>query len=207
MSPRSKTVAAGTVAAVASVGSWWYRHREDRPYGPHWMVDLPRPGISRQRLLEILSPHPGERLLEVGPGYGYYSVAVARELQPRGTLELLDVRQTLLDQVAARAAAEGVANIHATLGDGRRLPYPDDGFDALYLVACLGEMPDRHAAMHEFARVIRPGGRLVIGETIADPHHVRAPALTEMAQTAGLRAGAKIGRRSYFARFQKPEAR
>jgi hypothetical protein len=34
---------------------------------------LPRPGISRSRLLEILSPQPGERLLEVDPGYGHYT--------------------------------------------------------------------------------------------------------------------------------------
>lgn len=46
----------------------------------------------------------------------------------------------------------------ATLGDARRLPYPDCGFDAAYLVVCLGEMPDRDAAVREVARVLRPGG-------------------------------------------------
>lgn len=157
--------------------------------------------------MEILSPQPGERVLEVGPGYGYYSVVVARALEAGGTLELLDFRQTLLDQTVARTREEGLWNVRATLGDARELPYSDGGFDAAYLVACLGEMPDRVAAVRELARVLRPGGRLVVGETVADPHRVRPPMLAATAQTVGLRAGASVGRKSYFARFEKPEAR
>jgi ubiquinone/menaquinone biosynthesis C-methylase UbiE len=165
---------------------------------------MPRPGISRRRLAQMLNPRPGEQLLEVGPGYGHYTLPVARALGREGTLAILDLHQTLLDQTMQRAAAEGLTNVRATRGDGRALPYPDRHFDAAYLVACLGEIPDRAAAIHELARVLRPGGRLVVGESAVDPHRVRLPALTEHARRAGLRAGATVGRVSYFARFDKP---
>ena len=143
-------------------------------------------------------------MLEVGPGYGYYSVTVARMLQPSGTLELLDVRRTLLDQSVARAAGQGLTNVSATLGDGRRLAYPDEHFDAAFLVATLGEIGDDGKAIAELARVLRPGGRLVVGETVFDPHRVRPWRLSELALDAGLRPGPTVGRKSYVARYEKP---
>lgn len=198
------STAAGAALAAATSAIRWRRHRDDRPYGPRWIADAPRPGISRRRLRSILSPQPGERLLEVGPGYGHYTATVAGALGPKGSLEILDVRQTLLDQTMTRIAASGLTNVHAKRGDGQQLPYPDGHFDAAYLVATLGEIPDRGAAVDELARVLRPCGRLVVGESAADPHRVRPPALVEHTRRAGLREGRKAGRIAYFARFDKP---
>lgn len=197
--------AAGAAVAAATSAVWWHRHRDDRPYGPRWIANAPRPGISRRRLREILSPQPGERLLEVGPGYGHYTSSVAGALGPEGSLEILDVRQTLLDQTMERVAAVRLTNVHPQRGDVQRLPYPDSHFDAAYLVATLGEVPDQVAALHELARVVRPGGRLVVGESAADPHRVRWPALVEHTRRAGLRDRRKAGRVGYFARFEKPD--
>ena len=194
---------AGLAAATGGAVLWSRQHREDRPYGPRWLNELLRPGITRRRLNAVLAPRPGERLLEVGPGYGYYSVGVARSLQPTGTLELLDVRSALLDQTMARIAEAGLANVQSTVGDAVRLPYPDAAFDGAYLVACLGEIADQEAAIRELARVLRPGGRLVVGETVADPHRVPLDTLAEMTRRSGLEADAVIGRRSYVARFVK----
>jgi SAM-dependent methyltransferase len=201
---RKKALAAGSAIGVCA-RLWWLRHREDRPYGPAWIDQLPRPGISRTRLVEILAPRPGERLLEVGPGFGYYSLAVARALEPGGILELLDIRQPLLDYTLTCALEQGSENVRTTLGDGELLPYPDGGFEAAYLVACLSETPDAGAALAELARVLRPGGRLVVGETVADRHRIRPTALTAIATGAGLRPVRRIGRNSYFARFEKSQ--
>jgi SAM-dependent methyltransferase len=202
----SLAIAGGVaIAGLAGIGLWWRRHGEDHPYGPRWISDnVPRPGISRGRLVGLLALQPEETVLEVGPGYGYYSVTVARMRQPAGTLELLDVHRTLLDQSVARAAGQGLTNVSATLGDGRRLPYPDERFDAAFLVATLGEIGDDGKAIAELARVLRPGGRLVVGETVFDPHRVRPWRLSELALDAGLRPGPTVGRKSYVARYEKP---
>ena len=61
------------------------------PYGQRFFLDLPRPSVTRPRLREVLVPEPGQRVLEVGPGTGYYALHAARWLEPAGTLEVLDI--------------------------------------------------------------------------------------------------------------------
>ena len=97
------------------------------------------------------------------------------------------MRQEFLDHVARRAEAAGITTIRLLLGDGGALPYDDRSFDAPFLVTVLGEMPDQDAALNELRRVLRPGGRLVVGESLAggDPHHVWFGSLRSRAEAAG----------------------
>ena len=67
------------------------------PYSQRFVLDLPRPTLTRTRLREMLSPEPGQRVLEVGPGTGYYSLQAARWLEPEGSLDILDIQQEMLD--------------------------------------------------------------------------------------------------------------
>jgi len=69
----------------------------------------------------------------------------------------------------AQPGGSDPVNITPTRSDARELPYEDDSFDAAYLVAVLGEIPDQNAALRELARVLKPGGRLVVGELVGDP--------------------------------------
>ena len=124
-------------------------------------------------------------------------------LQPSGTLELLDVRRTLLDQSVARAAGQGLTNVSATLGDGRRLPYPDEHFDAAFLVATLGEIGDDGKAIAELARVLRPAAAW----SWARPSSTRtASARGASPSSRSTPACARADRRaqSYVARYEKP---
>ena len=150
---------------------------------------LPRPAaaeVARPRLREMLAPKPGQRVLEVGPGTGYYALNVARWLEPDGTLEVLDVQQEMLDHTMRRAHALGISNIVPTPGDAQALPYPDGYFDAAYLVATLGEVPDKGRALSELRRVLKRGGRLVVGEVLLDPHRVSSGELRRLANITGL---------------------
>jgi ubiquinone/menaquinone biosynthesis C-methylase UbiE len=188
---RRLALAAG--AGVAGAAVWWRKNPSACPYSQRFWVQAPHPFITRERLREVLEPRPGERLLEVGPGTGYYALPVARWLEPDGRLDILDVQQEMLDHTLRRAAEHDIDNITPALADARELPYPDDSFDGAYLVTVLGEIPDQDAALRELRRVVKPGGRIVVGELFGDPHMVTHGALARRAQAAGLRVDRKLG--------------
>jgi len=179
--------------AVLGAALWWRKHPSACPYSQRFWVEAPHPFITRERLREILAPVGGERLLEIGPGTGYYTLAVAQWLSPVGRLDVIDVQQEMLDHTVRRAREEGFGNITPTQGDARELPFGDDTFDGAYLVTVLGEIPDQDAALRELARVVRPGGRIVVGELFGDPHMVTHSALAERAEAAGLWVERKLG--------------
>jgi ubiquinone/menaquinone biosynthesis C-methylase UbiE len=144
-------------------------------------------------------------VLEVGPGTGYYSLHAARWLEPDGTLEILDIQQEMLDHTMRRAHALGISNIVPRQGDAQALTYPDGHFDAAYLVATLGEVPNKERALRELRRVLKPGGRLGVGESQADPQMVSLDKLRMLADAAGLSYEGRIGGRlGYFASFRAP---
>jgi ubiquinone/menaquinone biosynthesis C-methylase UbiE len=173
-------------AAALGAAMWWRKNPSACPYSQRFWVEAPHPFITRERLREILEPMPGERLLELGPGTGYYTLPVAEWLAPGGSLDVLDVQQEMLDHTMGRAREHGIENITPARADARELPYADDSFDGAYLVTVLGEIQDQDAALRELRRVVRPGGRIVVGELFGDPHMVTHSALVERARSAGL---------------------
>jgi ubiquinone/menaquinone biosynthesis C-methylase UbiE len=153
--------------------------------------------LSRSSLLNILAPSPGERLLEVGPGTGYYSLDVAQHIEPGGTLDILDLQEAMLTTTIAKARERRIDNLIPTPGSAQTLPYPDASFDGAFLVAVLGEVPDKNAALLELRRVLKRGGRLVVGEGQPDPHMVGFAELVERATRGGFqfeeRSGGRLG--------------
>lgn len=199
---RGRTLLAAAGAGTFAAALWWRRNPSACPYGQRFWVEAPHPIITRDRLREVLRPLPGERLLEIGPGTGYYTLDMARWIAPEGKVEIFDLQQEFLDHVMRRAAEHGLDNIVPTLGDATALPYEDGSIDAVVLTAVLGEIPDRAKALSEIGRVLRPSGRLVVGELFGDPHFTTLSSLKRQAPNAGLafehHSGNWLG---YFARL------
>src|SRR4051794_17169262 len=194
----------GGAAAVAGAALWWRKNPSACPYGQRFWVEAPHPLITRDRLHEILDPKPGERILEVGPGTGYYTLDAAEWVKPEGEVDILDLQQEMLDHTMRRAADAGLTNVTPTQSDATAMPYEDGTFDAAFLTTVLGEIPDQDGAFRELARVLKPGGRLVVGELLGDPHYVRLAPMRLRATGAGLSYQGRLGNAlGYFARFAK----
>jgi len=197
-----KKLAAAAGLAVAGVALWWRKNPSACPYSQRFWVEAPHPLITRDRLRETLEPSPGERILEIGPGTGYYTLDLAEWVGADGTVEIFDLQKEMLDHTIRRARERGLWNVSPTQGDAQNLPYEDDSIDAAILVATLGEIPDQDAALREVARVLRPGGRLIVGELFGDPHMVTVGSLERRAEDAGLRLEKRSGPTlGYFARL------
>jgi ubiquinone/menaquinone biosynthesis C-methylase UbiE len=193
------------VAAVAGGGLWYRRKSRPFPYSQRWMLDKELPFLTRERLCEVLAPRPGERILEIGPGTGLFSVPVAQHLTPGGTLDVFDIQQIMLDHTLRVADAHDVVNVVATRGDARRLPYPEGIFDGALMMTALGEITDREAALGQLRRVLKLGGRLVVGEFLFDWHAVPFGILRRRAERQGFRFESRLGPSlSYIARFSAP---
>jgi len=197
-----KLVGAGAIA-VGAAALWWRKNPSACPYGQRFWVEAPHPLITRRRLREILEPQAGERLLEIGPGTGYYTLDLAAWVGDQGAVEIFDIQQEMLDHTVRRAREGGLWHVNPTLGDAQELGFEDSSFDAGILITVLGEIPDQDAALRQIARVLKPGGRLIVGELFGDPHMVTLGSLQRRAESAGLsferRVGPKLG---YFARFR-----
>jgi ubiquinone/menaquinone biosynthesis C-methylase UbiE len=153
-----------------------------------------RPHIGRQ--VELLALPCGCSLLEVGGGTGRVLERLRGDAHP---LVIADYSAAMLHQAAGK---EGLCPVRAA---AERLPFRDASFDRVLVVDALHHFHDQERAMAEMARVLRPGGRLVVEEPDLRRAIVRLVALGErllrmestfhpperiraMAETAGLQA-------------------
>jgi SAM-dependent methyltransferase len=113
-----------------------------------------------------LAARPGERGLDVGCGPGFLACELAAEVGARGRIVATDASPDMLAAAAARAGREGVGDrVHVVRTDAAALPFRPATFDFAVAVQVLLYVPDVAAAIADAARVLRPGGRLVIVDT------------------------------------------
>jgi len=141
---------------------------------------------------------PGMTVLEVGPGNGYYTLATARRLGAEGRLVTVDIEPKMIERVQQRMAEEGVENVDARVADVYDLPFDDDTFDVIYMIAVIGEIPVPARAMMEFQRVLTPAGTLVFSELLMDPDYPLAQTLIRLATDAGFRLKKRRGNFFYY---------
>lgn len=205
---RPRLLLGAAAGATLAAALWWRNNPSACPYGQRFWVEAPHPIVTRDRLRQVLRPEPGERLLEIGVGTGYYSLDMAEWIAPAGKLELFDLQQKFLDHVMRAAAERGLTNLVPTQGDATALPFEDASMDAVILTAVLGEIPDTAGALGEIRRVLKPGGRLVVGELFGDPHFTTLANLKRQAAEAELTYSEHSGNWfAYFARLVNASGR
>ena len=168
-------LARGVLSALAAAGIYlWMRERHGRggPFPARDAASLLNP------LREWIQPsaatvrafrlRPGDTVLELGPGPGYFTVEAGRAVGARGRVVCMDIQPGMLAALRGRLWHHGVTNARLLLGDATRLPLAAASVDAAFLVTVLGEIPDRPRALAELRRVMKPGGVLSILETMTD---------------------------------------
>ncbi len=142
-------------------------------------------------------------VLEIGCGPGFFSPHLAAAA-PAGRVVLVDLQHEMLTRNRERNPLP--SNLVRVQSDAMSLPFPDSQFDAVLLVAVLGEIPDLPACLHETRRVLRTGGVATVAETRRDSDFISLPDLRRRVEPAGF---SYLDRRGiswqYVARFRRTD--
>jgi len=138
-----------------------------------------------EKIVEWMVVKPGMFLLEVGPGTGTFTFAAAKGVGEAGRVYAIDIQESIVTSLNKKIKQRGYSNIIVKQTSAYELPYPDGNFDRVYMVAVLGEIPDRQRALKEFSRVLKEDGCLAIGEFLPDPDYPRRSTASAWCQEAG----------------------
>ncbi len=135
-----------------------------------------------RRVVRQMCLAPTMRVLEIGSGPGYFSVDLARAVS-KGSLVVCDLQAAIL-RFARRRTADA-RNVSAVQGDALSIPFAAESFDAVLLVAVLGEVPDQQACVHEIRRICRRDATVTVAETRRDSDFIALTRLSPLFETAG----------------------
>jgi len=113
----------------------------------------------RERAADLARLRPGDRALDVATGTGDLAVELARRVAPGGEVIGSDFSQGMLERARTKAP-----ELTWEWGNALELPYPDDSFDAATVGFGARNFSDLERGLAEMARVVRPGGRVVVLE-------------------------------------------
>jgi demethylmenaquinone methyltransferase / 2-methoxy-6-polyprenyl-1,4-benzoquinol methylase len=108
---------------------------------------------------------PGQRALDVAGGTGDLASGMARQVGAEGLVILSDINAAMLAEGRDALLDKGVVgNVRFSLANAERLPFPDASFDCVTIGFGLRNVTDKAAALRSMARVLKPGGQLLILE-------------------------------------------
>ena len=110
----------------------------------------------------------GERVVDIGCGAGIDSLIASRMVGATGQVIGIDMTPAMLEKARTSAEAGGFDNVEFRQSYGESVPVPDGWADVVISNGVLNLMPDKRKALGEMARVLRPGGRLQIGDILVD---------------------------------------
>jgi demethylmenaquinone methyltransferase / 2-methoxy-6-polyprenyl-1,4-benzoquinol methylase len=113
----------------------------------------------RRRAADLAQIGPGSRVLDVATGTGDLALELSRRVAPGGEVVGSDFSEQMLERARAKAPA-----LRFEWGNALELPYPDGGFDAATVGFGARNFSDLDRGLAEMARVVRPGGRVVVLE-------------------------------------------
>ena len=171
----------------------WFGKSAPCPGSLAWLVNNPIRRRYMRPVLDWVGIRPGERVLELGPGPGTFTVEAARRVAPDGRLIAVDIQPEMIAQVKERVREAGLDNVETHVANAYELPLDDTNIDRVFLIAVLPEIPDQARALAELRRVLKPGGILSITEEFVDPDYLLASSVIRHVEAVGFELERRFG--------------
>ena len=137
-------------------------------YADEWLIGIPEASIESfagtGNPFSLGELRPGERVVDVGCGAGIDSLIAAKQVGPDGRVIGVDMTPYMLENARRATVETGPENVEFKEGYAEALPVEDGWADVVISNGVLNLMPDKSAALEEMCRVLKPGGRLQIGD-------------------------------------------
>lgn len=163
-------------AEVASHPEKGFHFHTGRPlarmleYADEWLEGIPETSIESfagtGNPFSLGELRAGERVVDVGCGAGIDSLIAAKKVGPDGRVIGVDMTPSMLEKARRAAVETGLANVEFKEGYAEALPVEDGWADVVISNGVLNLMPDKSAALQEMSRVLKPDGRLQIGDIL-----------------------------------------
>jgi len=131
----------------------------------------------------------GEVVVDLGCGAGLDCFLASRQVGPSGRVIGVDMTPDMVQRARANGRAGGITNVEIRLGEIEHLPVADGSADCILSNCVINLSPDKQQVFREAYRVLRPGGRLAISDTVATTP-LPAPLARDLSLTTGCIAGA-----------------
>jgi len=155
------------------------------PASVSYLVDNPVRRWYLRHVVERVGVRSGERVLELGPGPGTFTVDAARRTGPRGGVVAVDIQPRMISALERRVQEAGLHNVETCVAAANQLPLDDRSVDRAFLVTVLPEIPDKRLALSELRRVLKPNGILSVTEEFLDPDYPLRRTTMRWASEAG----------------------
>jgi len=139
-------------------------------YADEWLEGIPESSIESfagtGNPFSLGELRPGEMVVDLGSGAGIDSLIAARKVGPEGYVIGVDMTPAMLEKARRAARQTGLSNVEFREGYAEALPVEDGWADVVISNGVLNLMPDKAAALEEMSRVLKPEGRLQIGDIL-----------------------------------------
>ena len=163
-------------AEVATHPSRGFHFHTGRPlakmlgYADAWLEHVPEPSIESfagtGNPFAVRCIAAGERVVDVGSGGGIDSLIAASMTGDQGRVIGVDMTPEMLSKARASASSIGATNVEFREGHAETLPVEDGWADVVISNGALNLCPDKLQVLREMHRVLRPGGRLQVGDIL-----------------------------------------
>jgi ubiquinone/menaquinone biosynthesis C-methylase UbiE len=159
--------------------------------------------LSPKKLIRRLELKEDFKVLEIGPGPGFFSTHIAKFLD-QGHLVLLDIQEEMLELSRKRLARRNIFNVDYILTNGINFEIENNIFDRVFMVTVIGEVENKDNYLQEIFRTLKEEGVLSISELAGDPDKISIDELIHLVCSHGFEVLKVYGNnRNYTINFKK----